>query len=176
MINELTYRPGTVNDLTQLKELGLAAYGEFARILTPENWGKMQATLSDEEKLLQLIDTAKVYVCAYRGNIIGMAYLVPHGNPTPIYPADWCYIRLVGVHPDHRGKGIAKTVTEYCINYAKRTGETTIGLHTSEMMDAARHIYESLGFKRQKEIDNPFGVTYWLYSLDLTTQKQKEAA
>lgn len=176
MTNDLIYRPGTVNDLPQLKELGLIAYGEFANILTPENWEKMKASLSDEEKLTQLTDVAKVYVCAHRGEIVGMAYLVPHGNPTPIYPAEWAYIRLVGVHPHHRCKGIAKTLTQQCINYAKRTGEKTIGLHTSEMMDAARHIYEGFGFKMQKEIDNPFGVKYWLYSLDLANYKQKEAA
>lgn len=35
-------------------------------------------------------------------------------------------------------------------------------------MDAARHIYESLGFQVLKEIDQQLGKRYWLYKIDLT--------
>ncbi|MDX2173612.1 MAG: hypothetical protein SFY56_10845 [Bacteroidota bacterium] len=35
-----------------------------------------------------------------------------------------------------------------CIAHAKQNNEKTIALHTSEFMDAARHIYEGLGFNR----------------------------
>ncbi len=169
MNSELIYREGTINDLPQLKQLGLLAYGEFSKTLAPEKWEIMRMNLSDEEKLLQLIGMAKVFVCTTGGELTGMAYLVPHGNPTHIYPAEWAYIRLVGVHPQHRGKGIAKTLTQKCIDHARATGEKTIALHTSEMMDAARHIYEGFGFKALREIDNPFGVIYWLYTMELTT-------
>lgn len=167
MTNDFTFRPGNIHDLVQLRDLALISYSEFSNILTIDNWNKMATNLSDESKIRELINTAKVYVCAHRGQIVGMAYLVPHGNPTNIYPMDWCYIRLLGVHPEYRGLGIAKTLILQCINYAKRNGEKILGLHTSEMMNAARHIYEGLGFKRLKEIDNLFGVKYWLYSLDL---------
>jgi ribosomal protein S18 acetylase RimI-like enzyme len=34
-------------------------------------------------------------------------------------------------------------------------------------MDAARALYEALGFKRIKEIDPIFGKKYWLYQLEL---------
>jgi hypothetical protein len=34
-------------------------------------------------------------------------------------------------------------------------------------MDTARHIYESVGFKVLKEIDQRLGKRYWLYKLDL---------
>jgi len=36
------------------------------------------------------------------------------------------------------------------------------------MMDKARHIYESLGFKILKEIVPRLGKKYWLYTLDLS--------
>jgi len=45
--------------------------------------------------------------------------------------------------------------------------EKTIALHTSEFMDAARHIYEGLGFIMVKEIPPRYGKRYWLYRLDL---------
>ncbi len=169
MTDELIYRVGTINDQPQLKRLGLLAYGEFSKKLAPDKWEVMRANQNDDEKLLQLIKIAKVFVCTIGDVLVGMAYLVPHGNPTNIYPAEWSYIRLVGVDPQHRGKGIAKTLTQKCIDHARASGEKTIALHTSEIMDAARHIYEGFGFKALREIDNPFGVRYWLYTMELTT-------
>ena len=74
---------------------------------------------------------------------------------------------MVGVHPDFRGKGIGKKLTCMCIDDARENGEKIIGLHTSEVMDSARHIYESLGFTVYKEIDRIFGVRYWLYKMNL---------
>ena len=54
-----------------------------------------------------------------------------------------------------------------CIDNARENGEKIIGLHTSEVMDTARHMYESLGFTVYKEIDRIFGVRYWLYNMNL---------
>ncbi len=84
-----------------------------------------------------------------------------------MFKAEWSYIRLVGVDPDYRGKGIAKNLTEMCLEFAKKTKEKIIALHTSEFMDAARHIYESLGFKVLREIEPRLGKRYWLYTLEL---------
>jgi ribosomal protein S18 acetylase RimI-like enzyme len=115
----------------------------------------------------QLVNNSAIFVCADNDQLIGMAYLVPSGNPTHIYPADWSYIRMVGVHPQYRGKGIAKRLTQMCVDHARQTNERIVGLHTSEKMDDARHIYESIGFKIYKEIDPIYGMRYWLYRLDL---------
>jgi hypothetical protein len=43
-----------------------------------------------------------------------------------------------------------------------------IGLHTSEKMDDARHIYEALGINIYKEIDPIYGMRYFLYKLGIT--------
>jgi ribosomal protein S18 acetylase RimI-like enzyme len=100
--------------------------------------------------------------------VIGMAYLVPSGNPTHIYPADWSYIRMVGVNPEYRGKGIAKRLTQMCVDYAKQSNEKIVSLHTSEKMDDARHIYESIDFTIYKEIDPIYEMKYWLYKLEFS--------
>jgi ribosomal protein S18 acetylase RimI-like enzyme len=96
-----------------------------------------------------------------------MAFLLPSGNPTEIFENDWSYIRMVGVHPGYTGRGIARKLTEECIKLAGELNENIIALHTSEFMDAARHLYESIGFKRLKEIPNRLGKRYWLYTLDI---------
>lgn len=163
----LTYRAGNLNDLSALKELGLITMGQYAPQLLPEHWKTLHDGLQNEERLTELIRISKLFVCVHDNKLIGRAFLVPQGHPTPIFEKEWAQIRMVGVHPDYTGKGIAKELTRLCIEEARQLGEKTIALHTSEMMDAARHIYESMGFKKIKEIDPLFGKRYWLYQLEL---------
>jgi ribosomal protein S18 acetylase RimI-like enzyme len=164
---QLNYRTATIADLQQLKSIGILAYSQFSKVLAPDKWAIMESNLNNEERMIPLIEKSTVFVCTHNELIVGKAFLMPHGNPTDVYPADWCYIRMLGVHPDYRRKGIAKALTQLCIDEAIRTNEHTIALHTSEMMAPAVQMYEQLGFKRLREINNPFGVVYWLYSLEL---------
>lgn len=106
-------------------------------------------------------------MCLSGSDIVGMAFLVPSGNAWEIFPAEWSYIRMVGVHPAWQGKGIAKELTRLCIERARSRGESIVALHTSEMMTAARHVYEGFGFKVIREIEPRFGKRYWLYTLEL---------
>ncbi len=167
MNHHFTYRLGTINDLQQLKDLGLLAYGLIQDRLTPENWQTMETGLKNEERVAQLISISVSYVCLDGDKIVGMAYLMPHGNPTEIYPADWAYIRMVGVHPDYRGRGICKQLMQMVLNQARLSEEKTLGLHTSEVMEDAMHIYEDMGFRKVKDLGPKFGVQYYLYQLDL---------
>lgn len=99
-----------------------------------------------------------------------MAFLVPNGRPTDLFDAAWSYIRMVGVDPGSTGNGIAKRLTTMCIDHAHRTGERYIALHTSEFMDAARHIYEGFGFKVVRSLTR-YDKQYWIYLLDLNTDR-----
>lgn len=166
-IENLTYRVATIKDLQELKELQIAAYSPYATLMTAENANNFISVLKDEGKLVSLLSHSKNFVCVDEGKIIGMAFIVPHGNPWKVFKTEWSYIRMVGVHPDHQGKGIAKKLTSMCMQFAKETNEKIIALHTSEFMDAARHIYESVGFKKVEEIEPVFGKKYWLYLKEL---------
>lgn len=167
MKNNLSYRVGTINDVDQLQDLGRIAYGQFQDALTPDNWIIFNGNLQDKQKFIDILKIAKCFVCQDNGKIIGVAYIIPSGNPTNVFKSEWSYIRMVGVKPEYRGQGIAKMLTQMCIDFAKQNNEKTIALHTSEFMDAARHIYESIGFTILKEIPPLFGKKYWLYTLDL---------
>jgi ribosomal protein S18 acetylase RimI-like enzyme len=162
-----TYREGSLADKEQLKHLGIISYGQYKPLLSEENFNVLHRNLSDDSKVEALITGSKCFVCLDGDTIVGMAYLVSSGHPWDIFLADWAYIRMVGVNPAYQGKGIARQLTRQCIDYAQHTGEKTIALHTSEMMDAARHIYESLGFKQLREIEPRFDKRYWLYLLEL---------
>lgn len=163
----LTFRVGKTDDKEQLKRLGLISYGQFKNVLTDDNWNKLNQFLTDENSYRDLLRKSKCFVCENDGLIIGMAYIIPKGNPTDIFQEDWCYIRMVGVHPDFAGKGIGKKLTQMCIEHAKATDEKIMALHTSEFMYAARHIYEKIGFIQMQELEPRLGKKYWLYKLKL---------
>jgi ribosomal protein S18 acetylase RimI-like enzyme len=162
----MNYRKDNNADREKLQQLGLLSYGQHREALAGQ-WPQMEAGLKKEGLYDLLLSTSQCFTCEHENEIIGMAFLVPSGNPWDIYPADTSYIRLVGVHPSHSGKGIARKLTAMCIDAAKALGEKTVMLHTSEFMDAAKHIYESVGFKKTRDIGPRFGKAYYLYCLEL---------
>ena|SRR6476620_2054497 len=165
---DVTYRQASYNDLTSLKNLAVKSWGQFQPYLTDENWKKLYSSLTDDKTYTELLDKAQSFVAtSNNGEIIGMAFLVPKDNPTEIYDKEWCYIRFVTVDPNFGGHGIGRKLTSLCIDKARENKEKIIALHTSELMDNARHIYESIGFTILKEIDQRLGKRYWLYKLDL---------
>jgi len=163
----IIYKNGNTNDMQGIKDLAIKAWTPFQKELTPENWEKLKANLYNDHTYKDLLNSTSFLCTTDDHKIIGMAFLVSSGNPTELFDKDWSYIRYVSVDPDYGGKGIGKQLTENCIEYAKRTGEKVIALHTSEMMNAARHIYESLGFIILKEIEQRLGKRYWIYSFDI---------
>lgn len=162
------YRRGQLNDLNDLKLLALKSWRQFQPMLTSENWKLLHGNLNDDKTYFELLENAACFVCTIHANkIIGMAFLVSSGNPTDIYDKDWSYIRFVTVDPEFGGKGIGKHLTQLCMELAKSNNEKHIALHTSELMNNARHIYEHLGFTILKEIPQRLGKRYWLYKIDI---------
>lgn len=168
----LNFRKASPTEGAVLKDLGLISYSEHKNVFEPQHWQTMESSLKNDEMWLKLIEISTAFVCENNNTIVGMAFLIPSGNSTDIYSSETSYIRLVGVHPDYKGRGIAKKLTQMCIDEAKQTGEKMISLHTSEYMPAAQHIYKSLGFKTEREIAPRFGKRYWLFQLDLSLKSQ----
>jgi ribosomal protein S18 acetylase RimI-like enzyme len=166
MNDGLTFRKGAPAEKKALQQLGILSYSKFASLLQPQDWQTMNNFLHNDSMWEKLVNRSAIFVCETDGKLVGMAYLVPSGNPTHIYPADWSYVRMVGVDPEYRGLGIAKKLTGMCVEYARLSNEKVVGLHTSVLMEDARHIYEDLGFRIHKELDPIYGMQYWLYKLE----------
>jgi ribosomal protein S18 acetylase RimI-like enzyme len=166
-MQQFIYRAGATDDIEKMVRLGINSYGQFKDQLSDTNWKKLEAYLLDKNTYSELLGKSKCFVCACEDEILGMAFLVPNGNPTDIFQKDWSYLRMVGVNAEYSGKGIGRKLTQLCIDYAREVNETKIALHTSEFMDAARHIYESMGFHKVKELELRLGKRYWLYLLEL---------
>jgi ribosomal protein S18 acetylase RimI-like enzyme len=164
---KINFREGNFADLEGLKDVAIKSWLTFQTSLTKENWEKLEKSLKDDHTYIDLLDKSNCILCTDAEKITGMAFLVPSGNPTEIYPADWSYIRLVSVDPDYQGKGIGRALTKKCLSLARSNGENVVALHTSELMENARHLYESLGFQIIRELDQRLGKRYWLYTMDL---------
>lgn len=160
------YRTARMEDLEQLKKLGLLAYGQYKLKLTEENWKKMETSFTTGTSISDILQIAHGFVCELNSFPVGMAFLVPHGHPNQLFQEEWAQIRFVGVHPEHTGKGIGRSLTALCIQKARETGERTIALHTSEMMGAAPRLYESFGFTIHRVFEH-FGKEYRIYLLKL---------
>ncbi|HZX74037.1 MAG TPA: GNAT family N-acetyltransferase, partial [Cyclobacteriaceae bacterium] len=130
----MRYRRGNADDVAGLQKLALISYGQFQNALAEENWSKLKAHIINESLFPNLLKTSTGFVCEHGNEIIGMAFLVPKGNPTEIFQDDWSYMRMVGVNPDFGGKGIGRQLTQMCIDFARSSDEKVIALHTSEYM------------------------------------------
>jgi ribosomal protein S18 acetylase RimI-like enzyme len=103
-----------------------------------------------------------------QGAIVGSVGYCPAGKGNPeIFPQDWAGLLVLAVAPAHRGRGIAKTLVSACIACARDDSAQVIGLFTSELMTGAQQLYESIGFRRERELPPKLGLRYWRYKLDL---------
>lgn len=62
-------------------------------------------------------------------------------------------LRLLGVSPEARGRGVGKALTQTCIRLARTQQHREVMLHTTQAMQIAWAMYEKLGFVRSKDLD-----------------------
>jgi len=146
-------RAGGANDRAAVRELTLAAYGEYADVMAPSAWKALrQAILA----ALDVSGPVKHLVAEQEGAIIGSVLLFPASDGDTGSAGGrmiWPELRLLAVTPAARGKGVAQTLVEACIEQARDSGAKAIGLYTSEGMRTAITLYERRGFVRVPEHD-----------------------
>ena len=95
---------------------------------------------------------ATYFVAEQNGTIAGGAGIHPlEGGAEQI-----CELQKMYLTPEYRGKGIARTLIDKCIGFAKQNGYTQIYLETMPELAKARRLYEHLGFRY---LDGPMGNT-----------------
>ena len=152
-MSDPTVRTARPADRGTIARLTLTAYREYASIMEPSAWsaldGAVRASLVDDTGVTRL-------VAELDGTIVGSAAIyapdsAAYGDLAALAP--WPELRLVAVHPDVRGRGVAQALVEECIRRARASGATALGLHSSRSMQAALRLYERLGFVRDPERD-----------------------
>lgn len=130
----------------------VAAYAEFIPPGRPPQWRAYEDEIRDVRRRLP---AATLIVAEDGGRIVGAVtyYRDATKETNAPWPASWAVFRLLAVHPDARGRGIGRLLTEECIRRARAAGCVALGLHTTHLMDVARAMYERIGFVRVPELD-----------------------
>ena len=109
--------------------------------------------------MADLAADADLLVAELDGHVVGAIVHVGPGRPrSAIFPIEWSVIRMPVVDPAHRGQGIGSLLVAACMRCAIRDEAPLIGLHTSPSMASALRLYTSLGFTRDRDLDQIRGV------------------
>ena len=60
-------------------------------------------------------------------------------------------LRWFFVHPDYRGKGVGKALLNEALRFSQQRKYKTIYLLTTSELDAAKHLYIDVGFRKTRE-------------------------
>ena len=151
--NTLIIRDARDHERDAIHALTLAAYRRYAGIMTPSAWAGLQQAVMNG---LRAADAAQRIVAEREGRLIGSVMLFPPALDSYGHVAsqsDFPELRLLAVAEGEQGRGVGRALTQACIERARQMGAAELGLHTSASMQAAIHLYESMGFTRAPERD-----------------------
>jgi len=96
-------------------------------------------------------DVEKILIAKNENQILGTLQLFLSSDKAYQRPELQIFspiIRLLAVHPEARGQGIAQALINAGLQFAKSQGASQLYLHTGDKMKNAIRLYEWLGFKR----------------------------
>lgn len=128
------------------------AYAEFADPGDP-GWLEHLDMVRD---VAGRVDRTVVLVAVEDGQILGSATIELDsviGDDDAELPKEVASLRMVGVDPEARRRGIARALLEDVITRSRAAGRSTLILRTTGPMVAARHLYESMGFRPAPDLD-----------------------
>ena len=164
-----------LTDRKAVRDLTLRAYAEYAGLMPPLHWRYYR------ENIVETLDgdeLAERILAERDGHIVGSVFLYPAGrllssSDDEVFIAPWPEVRLLAVDPMARGQGIGAALMGECAKRARRAGSRFLVLHTNDLMRAAIHLYEKLGFERFPEADYVVDekTTIKAYRLELSKEK-----
>jgi GNAT superfamily N-acetyltransferase len=170
MITTVRVRPVRPEDYEAAGAVTALAYREF---MPPDgDWGGYEKRLAD---VAGRATRALVLVAELDGTIAGTATLeldhrINPDSEQPPLEADEAHLRMLGVHPDHRKRGIGHLLVDACIEHARARGKRRLTLDTTERMVGARAMYEGMGFIFSGYTERIPGMSLLMYERDITAE------
>ncbi|MBJ7594075.1 MAG: GNAT family N-acetyltransferase [Candidatus Dormibacteraeota bacterium] len=158
-------RPGEYEEAGAVTAL---AYGDFMPPVRDS--GMYEKRLAD---VAGRATRALVLVADLDGTIAATATLeldqrINPDSQQPLLEADEAHLRMLGVHPDHRRRGIGRLLVDACIEHAREWGKRRLTLDTTERMVGARALYEGMGFRFRGYSDRIPEVLILMYEREVT--------
>ncbi len=147
---DIKTRDARIDELDSVSKLLEESYREYSSLVPVEAWEPYRQDILDVRGRLRDSD---LIVAELDGNLVGAVTLYLHGSPSLPWPEGWAGIRLLGVLPGVRKKGVGVALMNECVRRCRDAGLKTIGLHTTTAMAVARRLYERMGFVRVPQYD-----------------------
>jgi ribosomal protein S18 acetylase RimI-like enzyme len=164
---EIEIRPVRESEYAAAGEATARAYREF---VAPGSSG-FEAYLARIADVGARADRATVLVAIVDGVIAGSATLELDSRITPTtadpLAPDEAHLRMLGVSPEQRGRGVARRLVTACIALARERGKRRLTLETTPLMIPAQQLYTTMGFTATGERHTPDGTVLLGYTLDI---------
>ena len=148
---EARIRHAAPDEISEVEAVCVAAFSEYRSEMPLPVF---ESYMDDLHRLSDHWHEAEVLVAEVGGHIAGSVQFYADASTEGLgLPQGWSGFRRLAVHPRKRGRGLGRSLTQACIDSARRQHAPTIGIHTVSFMRAARRIYEQMGFRRCAEFD-----------------------
>lgn len=157
----------------EIRDASEAEYEEAGHV-TAEAYRGLVADAGYLERIADIAGRAprtQILVATEDGAIVGSLTLElerrvnPDDEPLETHRA---HIRMLGVAPDARGRGVGTALMREAEARARAAGKTEMTLHTTSWMTAAQAMYQRLGYERQPDEVLPDGFVLLGYRRRLT--------
>jgi ribosomal protein S18 acetylase RimI-like enzyme len=131
------------------------SYREFVRP-GEEDWDEYLDSIAD---VAGRIDRTVVLVAVDGARILGSVTLEVErtiGDDDAELEPGTAHVRMLGVDPEARGRGIGGALMAACVDLARARGKHTLTLRTTDRMLVAQRMYRAMGFARDPDNDLSF--------------------
>jgi ribosomal protein S18 acetylase RimI-like enzyme len=162
-------REATPEEYAEAGRVTAEAYREFVRP-GDDDWERYLLRIADVQAR---VEQTTIMVAVEDGRVLGSLTLELDGRVRdgdeehrPLDP-DEAHIRMLGVDPAERARGVARALMEASEARARAAGKTFMTLHTTRRMQAAQTMYERLGYRRLEDRIFPDGFVLLSYTKSL---------
>ena len=138
-------------DHPAIRDVVIAAYGQYADVIPPDIFPRYLADVLDLEKHAS---HGRLLVVEVDDRVCAFAAFYPDASVQGVgFPAGWAGGRALAVHPAVRGYGVARALAAAVERLAQDNGSPVFAFHTYSFMTSAIALYDRLGYCRAPEFD-----------------------
>lgn len=157
MINEITVRNATINDIDLIRELTYKVWPQtYSSIISKEQIDYMLEMMYSKNSLVDQMSEGAQFII-FQDNKEAVGFASYKQVDTTTYKLDKIYVLKT-----QQGKGTGKFVIEYILQQIKNEGGNSLQLQVNRNNVNAKSFYEKIGFSVIKEADFEIGNGYFM--------------